>query len=95
MWAGFSCRLDAAGEAHLLSEPEELFEDSLRKMDLSGVDVAVVMHTTIDVVGPALEAFARRVAGAQWRVSSRGTLDASHLGVRPQLHAGDSGVQRG
>ena len=56
VWAGFSCRLDSAGEAHLLSEPEELFEDSLRKMDLSGVDVAVVMHTTIDVVGPALEA---------------------------------------
>ena len=56
VWAGFSCRLDSAGEAHLLSEPEELFEDSLRKIDLSGVDVAVVMHTTIDVVGPALEA---------------------------------------
>ncbi len=56
VWAGFSSALNGAGQMALLNEPDEPLEDSLRRIDLSGVDAALVMHTTIDVVGPALEA---------------------------------------
>ena len=54
VWAGFSCRPDEAGEPRLLREPEERFEDSLQRLDLSGIEAALVMHSTIDVIGPAL-----------------------------------------
>ena len=56
VWAGFSCKLTGDGGALLLGEEAERFEDSLRRIDLSGVDAALVMHTTIDVIGPSLEA---------------------------------------
>lgn len=55
VWAGFSCRLNSAGEAALLGEPGERFEGSIRRIDLSGVEVAMVMHTTPEVIGKALE----------------------------------------
>ena len=56
LWAGFSCKLNDAGEVTLLGEPSERFEDSLRRIDLSRVDVAMVMHTSAADVGPALDA---------------------------------------
>ena len=56
LWAGFSCRLNDAGEVTLLGELSERFEDSLRRIDLPRVDVAMVMHTSAADVGPALEA---------------------------------------
>ncbi len=56
VWAGFSCAAGggSAGGARLLGEPEEAFRDSLLRIDLSAVDVALVMHTSLDVVGGAL-----------------------------------------
>ena len=63
VWAGFSCTSPQSSPAdegggtwapRLLREPKERFEDSLRRLDLSGVDAALVMHSTIDAVGPAL-----------------------------------------
>ena len=55
LWAGFSCKLNDAGEVTLLGEPSERFEDSLRRIDLPRVDVAMVMHTSAADVGPALD----------------------------------------
>ena len=54
VWAGFSCGLNGAGEAALLGEPDERFGESFRRIDLSNVDVALVMHTTPEVIGRAL-----------------------------------------
>jgi len=54
VWAGFSCRVDADGQIRLLNEPGEPLADSLRRIDLSGVDAALAMHTEIEAVGPAL-----------------------------------------
>ena len=65
LWAGFSCKLNDAGEVTLLGEPSERFEDSLRRIDLSRVDVAMVMHTSAADVGPALDAL-RSVWQARW-----------------------------
>ena len=55
IWAGFSCKRDD-GRLRLLNEPDEPLADSLRRVDLSGVDAALVMHTRIEEVGPALAA---------------------------------------
>lgn len=56
VWAGFSCKLDVGGQVRLLDEPGETLADSLRRIDLSGVDAALVMHTEIEAVGPSLAA---------------------------------------
>lgn len=55
IWAGFSCKRDD-GQLRLLNEPDEPLADSLRRVDLSSVDAALVMHTRIAEVGPALAA---------------------------------------
>ena len=56
VWAGFSCKLDGDGQVRLLNETSEPLADSLRRIDLSGVDAALAMHTEIEAVGPALAA---------------------------------------
>ena len=56
IWAGFSCKRGDDGRLRLLSEPDEPLADSLRRVDLSSVDAALVMHTRIAEVGPALAA---------------------------------------
>lgn len=56
IWAGFSCKRGADGRLRLLNEPDEPLADSLRRVDLSSVDAALVMHTRIEEVGPALAA---------------------------------------
>lgn len=56
IWAGFSCKRGDDGQLRLLNEPDEPLADSLRRVDLSSVDAALVMHTRIAEVGPALAA---------------------------------------
>lgn len=56
IWAGFSCKRNGDGRLRLLNEPDEPLADSLRRVDLSSVDAALVMHTRIEEVGPALAA---------------------------------------
>ena len=60
VWAGFSCVANAdTGALRLLGEPDEPLEASLRRIDLVGVDVALVMHTRLDVTGAALASLRR------------------------------------
>ena len=54
VWAGFSCVLDEAGNLTLMNQPDEPLEESLRRIDLSGVDVAFIMHTRVPLVEPSL-----------------------------------------
>ena len=56
IWAGFSCKRSDDGRLRLLNEPDEPLADSLRRVDLSSVDAALVMHTRIEEIGPALAA---------------------------------------
>ncbi len=45
VWAGFSCIADEGGNLTLLNQPDEPLEESLRRIDLSGIEVAFIMHT--------------------------------------------------
>ncbi len=56
IWAGFSCKRGDDGRLRLLNEPDEPLADSLRRVDLSSVDAALVMHTRIEEIGPSLAA---------------------------------------
>lgn len=56
VWAGFSCKFREDGEVTLLGHDDETFSESLRRIELAGVDVVLVMHSGIDVVAPALGA---------------------------------------
>ena len=56
VWAGFSCKRGDDGQLRLLNEPDEPLTDSLRRVDLSGVDAALVMHTRTEDVGQSLAA---------------------------------------
>ena len=60
VWAGFSCVADEEGNLTLMNQQDEPLEESLRRIDLSGVDAALVMHTHVPVVEPSL-AVLRRV----------------------------------
>ena len=63
VWAGFSFTLGDGGQLRLLSEPEEPAAASLGRIDLSGVDAALVMHTEVDAVGPSLAALREAWSG--------------------------------
>jgi len=54
VWAGFSCVTDEEGNLTLLNQPDEPLEESLRRIDLSDVDVAFIMHTRVPEVEPSL-----------------------------------------
>ncbi len=54
VWAGFSCVTDGKGNLTLLNQPDEPLEESLRRIDLSGVDVAFIMHTGLPEVERSL-----------------------------------------
>lgn len=55
VWAGFSCKAGDDGAIRLLRDkPGRTFEQALRELDLSGVHVATVMHTEVEVVTPSL-----------------------------------------
>ena len=54
VWAGFSCVLDEADNLTLMNQQDEPLEESLRRIDLSGVDVAFIMHTRVPLVEPSL-----------------------------------------
>ncbi len=54
VWAGFSCVADGEGNLTLMNQPDESLEESLRRIDLSGVDVAFIMHTRLPEVEPSL-----------------------------------------
>ena len=54
VWAGFSCVTDEEGNLTLLNQPDEPLEESLRRIGLSGVDVAFIMHTRVPEVEPSL-----------------------------------------
>ncbi len=56
VWAGFSSVADEAGNLTLLNQRDEPLEESLRRIDLSGVDAALIMHTRIPEVEPSLAA---------------------------------------
>ncbi len=66
VWAGFSCAPLGGGDSgavRLLGETDEPFEESLRRIDLSGAGAALVMHTTPDIAAPALAALRRVWSG--------------------------------
>ena len=65
VWAGFSCKLEEDGRtvSLLSSPPGESFADSLDALGPLGVDAVSIMHTEVEVVGPALEVLAARWAG--------------------------------
>ena len=54
VWAGFSCVLDEEGNPTLMDQRDEPLGDSLRRIDLSGVDAALIMHTRVLAVEPSL-----------------------------------------
>ena len=54
VWAGFSCVTDREGNLTLMNEPDEPLEESLRRIDLSGVDAAFIMHTRVPLVERSL-----------------------------------------
>ncbi len=54
VWAGFSTVADEEGNITLLNQPDEPLEESLRRIDLSGVDAAFIMHTRVPLAGPSL-----------------------------------------
>ncbi|MDE2802823.1 MAG: homocysteine S-methyltransferase family protein [Chloroflexota bacterium] len=54
VWAGFSCISDGEGNLTLMNQPDESLGESLRRIDLSGVDVAFIMHTRLPEVEPSL-----------------------------------------
>ena len=54
VWAGFSCVTDEGGNITLLNQPDEPLEESLRRIGLSGVDVAFIMHTRVPEVESSL-----------------------------------------
>ena len=56
VWAGFSCVTDEEGGLTLLNQQDEPLEESLRRIDLSGLDVAFIMHTRMPEVEPSLTA---------------------------------------
>ena len=62
VWAGFSC-VENGGGLRLMGEPKEPFEESLPRIGLEGVDVALVMHTTLSLVASALAALRSVWAG--------------------------------
>ena len=61
VWAGFSSAVDEEGSLTLLNQPDEPLEESLRRIDLSGVEVAFIMHTRSPEVEPSLA-----VLGSVW-----------------------------
>ena len=54
VWAGFSCVADGEGNLTLMNQQDEPLEESLRRIDLSGVDVAFIMHTQLPEVERSL-----------------------------------------
>ncbi len=54
VWAGFSCVTDEEGNLTLMNQEDEPLEESLRRIDLSGIDVAFIMHTHVPLVEPSL-----------------------------------------
>ena len=54
VWAGFSCVADEEGNLTLMNQEDEPFEESLRRIDLSGLEVAFIMHTRVPLVEPSL-----------------------------------------
>ena len=54
VWAGFACVTDEAGRPTLMDQRDEPLEESLRRIDLSGVDAALIMHTRVPAVEPSL-----------------------------------------
>lgn len=54
VWAGFSCVADGEDNLTLMNQPDEPLEESLRRIDLSGVDVVLIMHTRLPEVERSL-----------------------------------------
>lgn len=54
VWAGFSCVTDEEGNLTLMNQQDEPLEESLQRIDLSGVDAALIMHTRVPLVEPSL-----------------------------------------
>ncbi|MEM7408384.1 MAG: homocysteine S-methyltransferase family protein [Pseudomonadota bacterium] len=63
IWVGFSVRADDAGNPVSLSKPALAAADMFDAIDLDGVDVAGVMHSSVNLTGPALELLRARYDG--------------------------------
>lgn len=64
VWAGFSCRVDEAGTVRVLDgEPVPTFDEALTALGALHVDAALIMHTTVEDVGPALDVLSRHWHG--------------------------------
>jgi len=53
-WAGFSVRPDAAGDPRAFSIPEISARQMFREISIEGAEAAGIMHSSVNVTGPAL-----------------------------------------
>lgn len=63
VWVGFSARTNDAGEPVSLSKPMLSAAEMLDAIHLDGVDIAGVMHSSVNITGAVLELLAERFDG--------------------------------
>ncbi len=73
VWAGFSARTDSSGTVFAnMSDRDIPFADLLSVLPKRGIDAAGVMHTNVNVTGPALEILARHYTGPRFAYPDSG-----------------------
>ena len=88
VWAGFSCVADEKGNLTLMNQQDEPLEESLQRIDLSGLDVAFIMHTRIPLVERSLAVLRSVWDGPVGAYPHGGGFMRPSLGVRLVVHAG-------
>jgi homocysteine S-methyltransferase len=75
VWAGFSARRGSGGETLCYYEHQDIpFERVVEKLPETGVDAAGIMHTNVDVTGPALDILRRYFRGPRYAYPDSGYL---------------------
>lgn len=73
VWAGFSARSDSSGAVFAnMSDRDIPFGDLLDLLPAEGIDAAGVMHTSVDVTGPALDILAGYFEGPRFAYPDSG-----------------------
>ena len=73
VWAGFSARAGSSGAVFAnMSDREIPFDDLLSVLPERGIDAAGVMHTNVNVTGPALEILAQHYPGPRFAYPDSG-----------------------
>ncbi len=64
VWAGFSARWGENGEIlSFFQERDIMLEEVIAQLPLQGIDAAGIMHSNVDITGPALEILRRSFEG--------------------------------